>query len=175
MRFPRIALASLALVVSAACNADNTTSRMIEHPPVFGRTPPGERWIWYAVVGPRDRVAPIVYISTQHFETVLPEALIVVSRVRYDIIARFAQSRLTQGSCPFEVEKPLPYYAVKIVEHHDGRTSSCVLSQESACENIANVMKLPGMKWSPAELEILHEFGSGDQCKSVLDAATMKR
>jgi hypothetical protein len=73
------------------------------------------------------------------------------------------------GKTPLEVQKPLPPYAVQILEHHGGHTSSCMTSQASACEHIADVMKLPGMNWSPAELNILDEFARGDKCKSILD------
>jgi hypothetical protein len=170
VRFMRIAIfAAVVLIGAIACAADKIPE-FIENMPIFGRTPPTEQWLWYTEAGPRDRIAPVIYITTQHFETVSPETLIVVSRARYDIVAQFTQSRIARSSCPFEVHKPLPYYAVKLAEHHGGRTQFCMVSQESACEFFADMMRLPGMRWSAAELERLDAFMIGDQCRSIRDS-----
>lgn len=149
-------------------HASDSAPEFIEHIPIFGKTPPTAHWIWYVVAGQKDRIAPVLYISTQHFKTISPEVLIVLPRVKYKIVARFVQERLAATGCPSEVQKPLPPYAVQILEHHGGHTSSCMISQASTCEHIADVMKLSDMSWSPAELKILDEFAGGDQCKSIL-------
>jgi hypothetical protein len=162
MKFQR--LASLSVLLLAVSMASAIES--FEPPRIFGRIPPTKHWIWYVVAGPRNGVAPVVYISTGHFRTAFPEELIVVSSARFNILARFTKARLAKASCPFEVNKPLPYYAVQISEHRDGHTSSCMLSQASACDHIAEVTRLPGMDWSPAELKIFDDLARGDQCRS---------
>ena len=173
MRILRFAFFSAAfvLVVIAIAQAADKIPKFSEYIPIFGRTPPTERWLWYTVAGPRDRIATVLYISTEHFQTVSPEALIVVSRARYDVVARFTQLRLAQASCPFEVQKPLPYYAVKLAEHHDGHTQFCMVSQASACEFVADVMILSGMNWSPPELNTLDAFMVDDHCGSFRDSS----
>jgi hypothetical protein len=157
------------LLAAMSTHASDAVPEFIEHIPIFGKAPPTAHWIWYVIAGQKDRIAPVVYISTRHFKTISPEVLIVLPRARYNIVAHFVQERLTATNCPLEVQKPLPSYAVQILEHHGGHTRSCMISQASTCEHIAEVMKLPGMDWSPAELKILDEFARGDQCKSILN------
>ncbi len=169
MKFQKLTLLLGILLVSNIAIASNEVPEPFEPPPIFGSTPPTAHWIWYVIAGQKDRSAPVVYISTKHFKTRWPEVLIVLPQVKYDVIAKFTLSRLSASSCPFEVQKPLPPYAVQIFEHRGGKTSSCMISQASACDYIAKVMHLPAMNWSPAQLKILDEFAGGDQCKSILD------
>jgi hypothetical protein len=169
MKFQRLSITLAILLAANIAIAFNEMSQPFEPPPIFGSTPPTDHWIWYVVAGQKDRSAPVVYISTLKFKTSWPEVLIVLPQARYNIVSSFVQERLAAANCPLEVRKPLPSYAVKILEHHGSRTSSCMISQASTCEHIADVMKLPGMNWSPAELNILDEFARGDKCKSILD------
>jgi hypothetical protein len=169
MKLQRLDLVLAILLVSSIAIASNAVPEPFEPPPIFGSTPPTAHWIWYVVAGQKDRSAPVVYISTRKFKTRWPEVLIVLPRAKYNIVSHFVQTRLAAANCPLEVQKPLPSYAVQILEHHGGHTSSCMISQASTCEHIADVMKLPGMDWSPAELNIFDEFARGDKCKSILD------
>ncbi len=169
MKLQRMALLlATSLLAAMLAHASDSAPEFIKHIPIFGKTPPTANWIWYVVAGQKDRIAPVLYISTKHFKTISPEVLIVLPRGKYNIVENFVQERLAAASCPLEVEKPLPPYAVQILEHHGGHTSSCMISQASTCEHIADIMKLPGVNWTPAELSILDEFALGDNCKSIV-------
>lgn len=167
-RWAFVFLLAVSLLAAMSARASDAVSEFIEHLPIFGRTPPTTNWIWYVVAGQKDRIAPVLYISTQHFKTISPEVLIVLPQAKYSIVAHLIQTRIAATTCPFEVQKPLPNYAVQILQHHGGHTNSCMISQASTCEHIVDVMKLPGMNWSPSELNILDEFARGDRCKSIL-------
>jgi hypothetical protein len=168
MRLQLLGFLSILLLITAVTSAEETIPGSTAQPAIYGRIPPTERWIWYTVIGPRDRIAPVLYISTRTFKTVFPEMLLVVSPLKYRSVEQLTQSRFTQRGCTSEVSIPLPYYAVKIAEHHGGKTSSCIVSQDSACESVAQILNLPAMNWSPIEMNTLKAFASGAQCTSIV-------
>ena len=169
MKLQRLVLILAIFLDSRITLASSEVSEPFNPPPIFGNTPPTAEWLWYIVAGQKDSTAPVVYISTRNFETRWPEVLIVLPRDKYKIVSHFVRARLAAANCPLEIQRPLPAYAVRILEHHDGDTNSCVFSQESTCGHIADVMKLPGVNWSPAELATLDQFARSDKCKSILD------
>jgi hypothetical protein len=174
MRFAQVALVSSALLLATIARAADTGSASYDDFPIFGREPSTESWIWYTVVGARDSLPPVIYIATQRFKTALPEALIVLSQERYDLVARFTQLRVTQPGCPLEAPYPTPQYSIKIAEHHDGHTRFCVLPHASACRYVADVINLPGINWTHTELEPFNSLLINDQCRSSLGSGEMK-
>ena len=115
-------------------------------------------WIWYQILGPRNHLYPIIYISTQRFETRLPEVLIVMTRNRFNIVARYTHPRVTRPNCMTEVPYPYPRYTVDLVEHDGGTTQRCVIPKPSACEYFGGLKKLAGMNWTEAELDPINKL-----------------
>lgn len=123
----------------------------------FARKPPVRHLISYDILGNRNHPFPILYISTQHFETWRGEFLIVLPQSRYDAIAAYTQDRISRADCPGNEHIGDVWYTIRIIEH-EKNTQRCVLPQALACDYLAGVEKLSGINWSAAELRQINEF-----------------
>ena len=144
-----LALAVL-LPFFSAMDANNTDNRR-DFLPIFGRDPPTRHWIWYTAMGIRNAQPPVIYFAEQRFDTAIPEALIVLNRERYKIIATFTMRNVIESQCP-SIPYPVPPYSLKISQRSGNRAGSCVLPRSAACSYLFEVIGLSGMNWSAEEL-----------------------
>ena len=140
------------------------------------RDPGVGQWVSYEIVGPRNHPYPIVYISTEHFETLIPEFLIVLPQTEYGAVSRYTQSQLERRDCPGEKQARSAWYSVELVEHRATGTQRCVLPQRRACGHLSGLLALPGVEWHADErkpIELLVEeagcFGTHQQELPVPD------
>jgi hypothetical protein len=124
------------------------------------------RWIRYEILGPRNHPFPIFYISTRRFKpTTMIEFQVVLPRPRYNIVARFTQSRMARGDCE-SAPNLNNWYTVQILEHDGDRTQQCVLPQVSACKYLSGVVGLPGVDWADEELKLITSFVGEVRCEA---------
>lgn len=133
--------------------------------PDQARNPGVKRWISYEIIGPRNHPFPIVYLSTQEFEILRGESLIVLPQQRYDIISADTQARIARPDCPGNEAVGPVWYSVKITAH-EKHTRHCVLPRALACHYLSGVVKLSGINWTVAELRPITDFMEEDACNA---------
>ena len=157
----RFAAALAALIIGASVTAaENLTLSP------FARSPSVKRWIWYQVLGPRNHPFPIVYLSTEHFQTTPLEFLVVLPPATYDIVSAFTRARIARPDCPGKEPTGDVWYTVEIAEHHREQTQHCVLPQRLACEYLSGVVKLGGIDRTAKELGPIAGFMREIGCKA---------
>ena len=113
-RLTRFAFAAASLVMSTAWATEDT----VTFPPREESVPPPsvKHWIKYMVLGPRNAPFPIILISTRQYEPLgILETLIVVSRRRYDIAAKFTES-LSAECMNWPLQEPPAWYTLGIFD-----------------------------------------------------------
>jgi hypothetical protein len=128
------------------------------------RDPGVTRWISYEILGPRNHPLPIVYLSTQRFKTMSDEHLVVLPPARYDVISAYTQAHIAGPDCPGEEPRGNVWYTVKIAEHHEKHTQSCVLLQALACDYLSGVLKLSGVNLTATERQPITNFMAEVKC-----------
>jgi hypothetical protein len=145
-----------ALTLSIICTSITTADNFYFQ--ATARDPGVKHWISYQILGPRNHPFPIVYISTRHFTTTLPEILIVLPNRRYDILSAYTQARIIRSDCPGEGPIDDIGYTFEIAERVERRTQRCVLPQASACDYLSGAAKLSGINWTAEELRPITDF-----------------
>jgi hypothetical protein len=161
-RLTRFAFAAASLVMSTAwATADTVTFPLREEsvPPPYVK-----HWIKYMVLGPRNAPFPIILISTRQYKPLgILETLIVVSRRRYDIVAKFTES-LSAECLNWPLQEPPDWYTLGIFEG-DLLAPRCVIPKVVACKYLSDVSKLPGMRWTAAELKPINALTASMTCR----------
>jgi len=154
-----------ALIVLLACTGVTTADTSF---PSFDDVPKHSvtHWIRYEILGPRNHPFPIFYMSTRPFKpTTQFELHIVLRRPRYDIVAKFTQSRMTHRDC-LSAPNLNDWYTVQILKHDGDRTQQCVLPQASACEYLSGVVTLSGISWAAEERKLIASFVGEVRCET---------
>lgn len=97
------------------------------------------------------------------------EDLIVLTRPKYDLVARLTQSTMARPDCavPSVIPKPPPDNSVWIFENDEAITQSCVMPQASACPYLFAVMRLPRVNWTSKELGLIRDFIEAMSCRYI--------
>jgi hypothetical protein len=141
-------------------------------PPINGTNPSStvKQWIRLRVEGQSNHPFAMVLISTERFKT-WREELLVISTSRYDVIDRFARSRMVQPDCKgfgeFRIEPPYDNNTISISEHTGDINRGCVLPRAESCAFLSGLMGLPDMNWSEAEIQPLKHVRAELACKEV--------
>jgi hypothetical protein len=138
-------------------------------PPIGGTNPSGtiKRWIRLRVEGPSNHPFAMLLISTKRFQT-WREELLVLSPVRYEVIDRFTQSTMSQPDCKsFDEFPPEPPYdnMISISERNEDRSRSCVMLKAESCDFLSELMYLPDMNWTEAEIRPVKHVRGELRCK----------
>jgi hypothetical protein len=115
------------------------------------RDPGVKRWVSYQIASPRNHPQPITYLSTLRFRTNLDEKLFVLSRPRYDIVAKYTQERLARSDCPGSTSVDDIGYTLEITEGVRKRTQRCMVPGVEACAFLSGMKNLPGINWTAKE------------------------
>jgi hypothetical protein len=161
MTLSRLAIALTLIVICTNCTTTDGPSFAIT-----GRDPGVKRWISYEVLGPRNGLLPIVYLSTQHFKLTRPEFLTVLPQARYDIVAAYTQARFASNDCPGDKALADVDYSVMVSQGEGGNIRRCVLPKASACDYLLGIVNLPGMNWTAKELQPITLFMGVDGCNT---------
>lgn len=156
-----LAFAAASLVMHATW----ATADTVTFPPREESIPPPsvKHWIKYLVLGERNSPFPVILISTRRYKPLgLLEALIVVSRRRYDIVARFTES--LSSECMNPLPPMFPRYTLGIYEG-DVQTPRCVIPQVVACKYLSDVSTLSGMHWTAAQLKPINDLAISMTCR----------
>ena len=164
MKIASIIWVSAVLLSLAGATDANTYSYKSDFLPIFGRQPPTNRWIWYTAVGVRNSQPPVIYIAERRFNTKVPEALVVLSRSRYELMAAVTIHRVSLPQCPTDLPFPVPSYSLKIAQRSGSHVMSCVLPRVSACHYLVEVMSLSGMNWTSEELRPFESLRLNNGC-----------
>jgi hypothetical protein len=127
------------------------------NPPLFGSTPPVEKWIWLTWAGERNHTIPVVYISNIVFKIRWPEALVLTQETTYAKIADFSGTQLTRASCSVDQRPPFPNYSVMVKQRHQGQVISCLFLRADACFYIATIKNLASTATEVHPLDILSD------------------
>jgi hypothetical protein len=107
---------------------------------IFGSTPPKEinDWVKLLVLGNRNSLFPIVWVSPQRFKlSGFPERLIVLPRKDYREFVKFISVR----GCSKARPTGSVWGTLEISHHSKDRTEVvCVLPQKAACPYLADIM-----------------------------------
>ena len=128
------------------------------------RDPGVKRWIWYQILGTRNHPLPILYLSTQSFKTMADELLVVLPLAKFQLVSAFTQARIARTDCPGEKPRADIGNTVEIGVHVDRHTRRCVLPQESACDYLSGVLKLPGVDLTDTERQPIVTFMAEASC-----------
>jgi hypothetical protein len=153
---------AIALAASLVCTSVTTAEDV--YLAGEARDPGVKRWISYEILGPRNHPLPIVYLSTQPFKTMSDELLVVLPPARYDVISAYTQGRIARTDCPGEEPRGNVWYTIKIAEHNEKHTQSCVLPQALACDYLSGVLKLSGVNWTATERRPVTHFMAEVKC-----------
>jgi hypothetical protein len=126
-------------------------------PPIDGTNPSGtiKRWIRLRVEGPSNHPFAMVLISTKRFQT-WREEMIVLSPVRYEVIDRFTQSRMSQPDCKsFKEFRPGRLFdnMISISVYNEGRIRSCAMPKAESCNFLSELVDIPDVNWTEAEIQ----------------------
>jgi hypothetical protein len=137
--------------VSACSTADD-----LEFPAVFARSPQSSvrHWVWFQVVSIRDHGVPIVYVSTQRFKTHVhaDEVMIVVSRSRFDSLAKVTRAQFARPDCATRPPAPYKSVTIEVAIHDNAPTRKCIMPSATACAFLTAVSNSPAMAWTEQEL-----------------------
>jgi len=164
-RLTRFTFAAAGLVLLTAwATADAVT--FPPFPPSEESIPPPsvKHWIKYKVLGPRNAPFPVILITTRRYKPLgILEALIVVSRPKYNIVAKFTGS-LSAGCMKLPLQEPPPWYTLGIFEG-DVLTPICVMPKVVACKYLSDVSTLSGMNWTAEELKPINDLAVSMTCR----------
>jgi hypothetical protein len=138
-----------ALFISIVCA--NVTNAVNFSMSGAARDPGVSRWISYQIAGPRNHPQPITYLSTQHFRTNLDEKLFVLSRPRYDMVAKYTHARIARPDCPGSASVDDIGYTFEITEGVRKHTQRCMMPEADACTFLSGMKSLPGINWTMKE------------------------
>jgi hypothetical protein len=115
------------------------------------RDPGVKRWVSYQIASPRNHPQPIIYLSTQHFRTNLDEKLLVLSRPRYDVVAKYTRLRIASADCPVSTAVDDIGYTIEVTEGDRKRSQRCTMPAADACAFLFGMKNLPGINWTAKE------------------------
>lgn len=161
----RLAFAAASLTVLATwATADTVTFPPFPASEESIPPPSVKHWIKYKVLGPRNAPFPVILISTRRYKPLGNlETLIVVSRPKYDIVAKFTES-LSAECMKLPLQEPPPWYTLGIFEG-DLLTPRCVIPKVAACKYLSDVSTLSGMKWTAAQLKPINDLAISMTCR----------
>jgi hypothetical protein len=124
---------------------------------LFGRTPPGDRWIWFFVLGPRSYPIPVLYISTTPFTPLGLESLVVVSRPAFEMAAKAVGSSMSE--CVDQKSSP---FTVEITKKSGTSLRQCALPRERACVLLDTLNRQ--LRLTDEEMKPLKNFVIANRC-----------
>jgi len=130
------------------------------------RDPGVHQWIAYQIVGPRNHPSPIVYVTTRHFKTKLPEFLLVLPKWRYALLSAYTNARIVGPACRAAPVDDIGY-TFEIARRVEKRVQRCDLPKATACAYLAGVVGLSGVNWTRYELQPFTDFMLTMQCESA--------
>jgi hypothetical protein len=134
---------------------------IIEGNPLDGHI---QRWIRYVVVGLRNHPIPIVFFSPHEFrpKTFL-ELLSVLSDSEYKSLSAFTSSQACTGQRLGPNNDQ--WRAGEITEHEGDKTTRCTFLPIDACNYLAGITELPDIRWTPAQLKLIHRITVETNCQ----------
>jgi hypothetical protein len=131
---------------------------------LFGSTPDRhvKQWMKYLITLPPNHPFPIVFFAPEEFKTTGygNESLIVLPQSDYDRLVNVSRSR----PC---VKKMPPHFGGggTILEHRNGVSNECKLTQEDACKFLATISTFPEIHWTADHLKAIQGLSWDTQCK----------
>ncbi len=119
---------------------------------IAARDPGVSQWISFEILGPQNHPYPIVYISTEHFETMMPEFLIVLPPDRYRALSDYEQAHFGRPECLGADASDNLWYSVEIVEGGRVGVQRCALPQALACASLSETIGLSSVHWTAEEV-----------------------
>jgi len=100
-------------------------------------------WIRFSIQGDRDRMLPIVWISTMNFPKEFPEFVVVLKSQEYAALSQFVRS----NRCHVEQTLPIPRM-LQSTEYSQGKTEIlCRFTPHGACIYLERILLLPEISW----------------------------
>jgi len=130
------------------CNSPFVMSEALPTPNFITGTKPYKSiksWVRIYIVGSRDHLLPIVWVSPQKFKKEDPELLVVMSKDEYDSFTAL----LKVNECATSVDKHIDYRSLAVSEYSGGKESEiCMISRTSACDYLTKIRSLPSISWT---------------------------
>jgi hypothetical protein len=124
---------------------------------LLGRPPPGDRWIWFFVLGPRSYPIPVLYISTTPFTPIGLESLVVVSRPAFEMVAKSVGSSMSE--CVDQKSGP---FTVEVTKKSGTSLRQCALPRERACVLLDTLNRQ--LRLTDEEMKPLRNFFIANRC-----------
>jgi hypothetical protein len=109
---------------------------------------------------PHESFSPVVYITRQAVRRPWSKVLTVLPQQRYKILANFTQAQITAPKCMRVVPSNANAFVLKIEEHSENGTQTCLLPIIFGPNYLTAVKRLPNMNWSDDELRPINQFAS---------------
>lgn len=134
------------------------------HPPEFLA-----HWTRLSVLGLRNRLYPIIWVSPQAFPRTGFEKLLLLTPDEYGGV----QALLGRSTCLDPTAAFPEAHALQVSEYAVGKgQANCRLSARSSCEYLQHLSSLPGIRGTSRTEEMLRDFANELECS--LDGGPMR-